>query len=453
MARPPEHSPSDGTAPQADLNPLLNPILAQNMGRWAEVYFTTPPELREQAVQALIEELQAKQDQTREEIDMRSEPGENASPTSSPIDFSNEPAALDQTASAKSVCQSCGEANPEGQRFCGMCGAPLENFFAEADTHGSDAAAGEWDSFHSASPNRRDPEAIPSQPAQPVEMVRQEPMPIFSAYAPKPTVASDYDARQWAGEPESSYQGGDDFHTLSAEYGSVPYRYRVYIGVTLAALMGVLGYMGWRATHAFPNGHVLPSAPTVAQTAPAQSTQQNPAPAPPPAGAAPSSATNPESRIPNTGNTADNSAVTPRTASRPAAVPRAKNPERVAERRQSADRSSNQAILRRAASSQPAAAATSASSGNGSEELSIAETFLNGTNGHARDTSEAAKWLWQAVSKQNAPATLMLADLYLRGDGVAKNCDQGRVLLDAAARKGVVGAGERLRNLAAFGCQ
>jgi hypothetical protein len=43
--------------------------------------------------------------------------------------------------------------------------------------------------------------------------------------------------------------------------------------------------------------------------------------------------------------------------------------------------------------------------------------------------------------------------LYLRGDGVPKNCDQARLLLDAAARKGGTAAAERLRNLQAFGCE
>jgi TPR repeat protein len=42
--------------------------------------------------------------------------------------------------------------------------------------------------------------------------------------------------------------------------------------------------------------------------------------------------------------------------------------------------------------------------------------------------------------------------LYLKGDGVSKNCDQARVLLDSAARAGVKDAGERLRHLQAFGC-
>jgi hypothetical protein len=40
----------------------------------------------------------------------------------------------------------------------------------------------------------------------------------------------------------------------------------------------------------------------------------------------------------------------------------------------------------------------------------------------------------------------------MRGDGVSKSCDQARLLLDAAARKGARAAAERLRNLPAFGC-
>jgi TPR repeat protein len=85
--------------------------------------------------------------------------------------------------------------------------------------------------------------------------------------------------------------------------------------------------------------------------------------------------------------------------------------------------------------------------------LLVAERYLNAPAGKVRDSSEAAKWLWQAVAKQNATATLLLSDLYLKGDGVPKNCDQARLLLDAAARKGAAGAGERLRNLQAFGCR
>jgi TPR repeat protein len=90
--------------------------------------------------------------------------------------------------------------------------------------------------------------------------------------------------------------------------------------------------------------------------------------------------------------------------------------------------------------------------GNGAEELAMAQSYLTGTDGRGRDGSEAAKWLWKSISKHNGQATLVLADLYLRGDGVPKNCEQGRVLLDSAAQRGIAGAGERLRNFQAFGC-
>lgn len=82
----------------------------------------------------------------------------------------------------------------------------------------------------------------------------------------------------------------------------------------------------------------------------------------------------------------------------------------------------------------------------------MAQKYLYGT-GEARDTNQAVKWLWKAIGKQNMTAMLLLSDLYLRGDGVPRSCDQARLLLDAAARKGKAEAAERLQHLQAFGCQ
>ncbi|MGC1450115.1 MAG: hypothetical protein WA830_08775, partial [Candidatus Sulfotelmatobacter sp.] len=92
-------------------------------------------------------------------------------------------------------------------------------------------------------------------------------------------------------------------------------------------------------------------------------------------------------------------------------------------------------------------------SGPGAEELAAAQRYLNGVAGADRNSAEAAKWLWKAIAKHNSTATVLLADLYLKGDGVEKNCDQARVLLDSAALKGVKDAAERLRHLQAFGCE
>ena len=86
----------------------------------------------------------------------------------------------------------------------------------------------------------------------------------------------------------------------------------------------------------------------------------------------------------------------------------------------------------------------------GAQELARAKSYLNGD---APDSKEAVRWLWQAVAKQNAEATLLLSDLYLKGEGVAKNCDQARVLLESAARRGVKEAAQRLQNLPTAGCE
>jgi TPR repeat protein len=47
---------------------------------------------------------------------------------------------------------------------------------------------------------------------------------------------------------------------------------------------------------------------------------------------------------------------------------------------------------------------------------------------------------------------VVLADLYLRGDGVAKSCEQARVLLKAASKSGNVQGQEKLGELDTNGC-
>jgi TPR repeat protein len=86
------------------------------------------------------------------------------------------------------------------------------------------------------------------------------------------------------------------------------------------------------------------------------------------------------------------------------------------------------------------------------QELLIAQRYLEGKPGSSRDTAEAAKWLWRAVGKQNPSAAMLLADLYARGDGVSKSCDQARILLVAATKKGFPEAAEKLRRLERNGC-
>ena len=79
-----------------------------------------------------------------------------------------------------------------------------------------------------------------------------------------------------------------------------------------------------------------------------------------------------------------------------------------------------------------------------------AERYLSPSS---RDSAEAARWLWKAVGKENGRAVLLLSDLYAKGDGVAKSCDQARLLLMVAAKKGNTDAASRLRSFDSTGCR
>lgn len=89
---------------------------------------------------------------------------------------------------------------------------------------------------------------------------------------------------------------------------------------------------------------------------------------------------------------------------------------------------------------------------NGQLELDTALQFLNPSVG-APKTAEGARWLWMSVEKGNPKAEVMLADLFLRGDGVTKNCNQARVLLYAARKHGDIAAMAKLRTMSEFGCR
>jgi len=48
------------TSSQPELNPLTNPVLERNLGRWAQAYFSNPPGQRELAISKLLEESRVK---------------------------------------------------------------------------------------------------------------------------------------------------------------------------------------------------------------------------------------------------------------------------------------------------------------------------------------------------------------------------------------------------------
>jgi hypothetical protein len=411
--------------PPPELNPLVNPLLGQNMGRWAEVYFTSPPEKREEAVLNLLRELeenatgQPSNSATQREVLQADSPFEERPPQN----FT--PAEQARGMKQEFVpCQSCGTKNPPDQKFCGQCGLLLP---------GEPVGSG------SARPNR------PSQAPQLNELASFS--SVESAHD-----RSSYESTQTFVEAESEAETRFAYDNprelpwlrevvapkLMPEYEPVPYRYRIYVGAALAVLIAALVYIAWRGTQVpSGNSHALPQAAPGATKQPPAQTQTSPSPV----AASPA----------KSGSQNDKANV---------AVP----PDKKATDHQASHATArmdnttgikNASDLAPASTNVPAERADTAASlqDNGARELAVAEGYLKGGQGKTRDSTQAAKWLWQAVRKQNAPATLILSDLYLRGDGVPKSCDQGRLLLDAAARKGAPGAGERIRNLQAFGCQ
>ena len=86
------------------------------------------------------------------------------------------------------------------------------------------------------------------------------------------------------------------------------------------------------------------------------------------------------------------------------------------------------------------------------QEYEQAEEILR-RKGDEVELPVAERLLWAALEKGNADAEVALAGLYRQGKGVAKNCEQARVLLAAAARKGSAEGRKHLEELIREGCQ
>ena len=122
MASSTDRSEDERVLPRPELNPLVNPILADNMGRWAEVYFTSPPEKREEAVVELLRELEAQRSDPESHSAslhaVPARPAEKAAPAFGSRTTDTSPGNLRH-------CDACGHDNPPRHQFCGMCGGPM----------------------------------------------------------------------------------------------------------------------------------------------------------------------------------------------------------------------------------------------------------------------------------------------------------------------------------------
>ena len=387
------------------LNPLLNPLLASHMGRWAEVYFTNPPEKREQAVSELLRELEQVAVPATASVQARA--GANTKEGAETADSLH---SSGSTSEVVYTCGVCGYKNSDGHSFCGMCGAPLQ-VVPEADISQEaprveEAAPIPGPSWYARSLDRNSAEGT-SEPA------------ANSNAAPEPREALEAIWQQMEKEKELPDRG--------VEPEPPPHHYRLYIGAVLVVILAAFGFGVWRGSEARSGASASSSTAAIPDPQPAPIRSKQPAGATAsasPASTEPAPPVQKQEQAPASSREAqaDDSEVAPQTAPAPAS-----------------------------SSAVPAGAV--AAGQNGAGELAIAEQYLNGTSGMTRDSGQAAQWLWKAVGKKNVEATLALSDLYLRGDGVPKSCDQARLLLDAAARKGAPAAAERLRELEASNCE
>lgn len=418
----PKKASDESALPQRELNPLLNPLLAANMGRWAEVYFTSAPERREQAVADLLRELEGNSpseiSSPQHASGQRNFLEENDCVSQNDGDHDNgaradhgDATTPDPTPESLPVvhCGACEAVNWLGQRFCGMCGAPLP-----------------------VPPEARSPEPEEELPVATTSWTehglshREESVEQASAPEVSQTIEvgpTFYDVSDAGDEaPQAAWHAQDDLPAFARTPEPVPYRYRAYIGIVLSILLVGLVYLAWRhgssgsgsTTQPAPLSAMPPEQPT--NPSPTEPVAKQSAPPAPPQ-APPTGVQNPR--------------------------PQAKAPKPHAAAPQKAT----------PVAPLPARASTMSAGQGGNAELLVAQKFLKGGAGTTRDSKEASTWLWKAVSKQNLTAALLLSDLYLRGDGVPKSCDQARLLLNAAARKGEAAAAARLRNLQSLGCQ
>ncbi|MGB8887540.1 MAG: hypothetical protein WCC87_12505 [Candidatus Korobacteraceae bacterium] len=97
----------------------------------------------------------------------------------------------------------------------------------------------------------------------------------------------------------------------------------------------------------------------------------------------------------------------------------------------------------------PTSAATDKADVTAQQTTPGAEEVAKAKN--ASDSAAQAAWLWKATAKGNPDAPVQLADMYAKGDGVPRSCEQAVVLLKTAAEKENARARSRLATMYATG--
>jgi hypothetical protein len=407
-----QFSPSE--VPEPEINPIQDPLLSKNLGRWAQVYFSAPPAQRDAAVRVLIRELQLA-----------------AASTSSSSDESE-----------GTICPVCKSYNPADQRFCGFCGLPLK----ADEEHISSAEMAVPAPSSAESSNNSNGNA-----SSDLEHLREL------------SFATIYD------DEEPKTNGWKYFALVLVVIAGLGLAIYLQWGPQVLAKFGVSSSVASVTSNAPASPASPVSSPATQATAagtsnpPATQAAQNPAanqnasaqgpapsvtdidssghPVPPDASVPANENVNPKDKLPAQTQAASSGSP--------------QNTRSVAKTSNSAVKTAAETgqVPPPASANHPASAARiPAPVDNGSQELQVAEQYLDSGNG-PRNPTAAAQWLWKAVAKKNSTALVLLSNLYLRGDGVPRSCEQARILLVTAAKQGAPDVAPQLRSLEQNGCK
>ena len=227
------------------------------MGRWAEVYFTSPPERREQAVLELVRELEGKNPTSGGQFGAPTPlaPEAASQPVFTPPiftpDLQNDVHSQSDVPPMKVPCHACGRELPPSQRYCGMCGAPQRREEAVADAHVADLVIEDQqieDSTQSATFDNRESQYL---------------SPVPDAYEPR---SSTNEVSLFQTGRDDEYRDRDekatiDFQLYTSSFTTLPRLYRCCAGN--CDFCSRLHGMAQRPSD-FANDHVASQAPPVA---------------------------------------------------------------------------------------------------------------------------------------------------------------------------------------------
>jgi hypothetical protein len=430
--------------PNARLNPLLNPLLAKQLGRWAHIYYTASVDKREAAIEKLVCELEAEEARLA-----------GTGSSAGPREASPQGPVAPRTVGPVLVTAPMDAASQEPpvveiSRIANSSGAALFAEQSKRERPMSEQPRFEQPALESEVMERRtgEPESMPSlrprpEIEEPVETVPetvpeswQELLRRTGSAPPgaapenrwQPPYVREAELTPDPHPDEGSYVSRDaipyahSFDDLLAKSGQIEllqpstgsWRRPLIAVVVLAVLGGSLWMIQRR--------RVPPGAAEQARKPQAPAVQQ---PAATPPVAQPASA-QPAAASPSAAAPAQASAQSPQTSkvSQPSTAahetPKAPN----------VGSPNNSATVAHGPSPQ---APLSADATPPSDPDLVAG--MRALQGPQRNSADAARHLWQSVKNQNSLALILLAGLYAKGDGVSQDCDQAKILLDAATRQ------------------